>query len=80
MGFPKMIESWVTAHLCGSDEVATLIRPLVNPHNWPVYGTAFLSYYWPAAEVGGHSCGCRADGPASLPHSRLLAVLSLEVS
>jgi hypothetical protein len=57
----------------------TFFRPLGNPLSWPVYRTEYSSYYWPAADVGGRSYGCRADGPPNLPHARLLAVPYVEV-
>jgi hypothetical protein len=61
---------------CGLDDRATLCRLLGNLLSWLLYRIEFSSGRWPASDVGGYNCGCRVDGPLSLPHNRLGLSLS----
>jgi hypothetical protein len=55
---------------CGWADRARRRRPLGNLRSWLVYRTEILSCHWPGSGVGRHNCGCRVDGPLSLPHNR----------
>jgi hypothetical protein len=73
-GPPMSIGNLVISLLCGLGNRATLCRPCVSPHSWPVLHNEFSSSHWPTSGVGKHNCGCDVDGPLYLLYDQLWAV------